>query len=272
MSSSPREPQTATRQEYGPAPSWVERHSRLAGMPACLPYTSCPWWPTLYLPRHPAYPAPRPTPSTPAGLPYTSTARPASRPPSRPTLYLPYTSPQSPVPGHPPATPRRSAPARLPYTYPIPGDLPSGLPYTSPPTPPYRAGRTSQPAYPIPRPLSPRVPPQPSPPPAPTGLPYTPPPPRRRGLGRGQPSPADLPYTAAGPEEERKSERDKSALSSRPTYPIPQPGQKLKGKSERTSPPNSQHPRVLPVRLASCVAGGLSLGNLGEEGLTLSRS
>ena len=54
--------------------------------------------------------------------------------------------------------------------------------------------------------------------------------------------PTDLPCTAPRPRE-----NDQVA--------IPQP-----------------HPRVLPVRLASCVAGGLSLGNLGEEGLTLSRS
>jgi len=68
------------------------------------------------------------------------------------------------------------------------------------------------------------------------------------------------------------ADRPTRVTASQPTYPIPHPGQK-KTKSH-SSTPTLQHstPRVLPVRLASCVAGGLSLGNLGEEGLTLSRS
>ena len=104
--------------------------------------------------------------------------------------------------------------------------------------------------------------------------------------------PADLPCTSQPPARRqtprgRRTTQSQSLLVSRPTYPTPRPGH---DRSQVPSLPtdlpctaprpreNDQvaipqpHPRVLPVRLASCVAGGLSLGNLGEEGLTLSRS
>ena len=109
---------------------------------------------------------------------------------------------------------------------------------------------------------------RPAPPSRPT---LHPPPPARRQTPRG-----------------RRTTQSQSLLVSRPTYPTPRPGHDRSQvpslptdlpctaprprENDQVAIPQQPHPRVLPVRLASCVAGGLSLGNLGEEGLTLSRS
>jgi len=145
----------------------------------------------------------------------------------------------------------KSSPRSPQAAYPTPR-LPSGLPCTSQPTYPAppnqptlhppRAGRQTtvgglcRAKSPAPR--------------LPTGLPYTrrAPDTRRHAVGgphraKSPGLPTDLPYTAPRPRE-----------------------------NDQVAIPQQPHPRVLPVRLASCVAGGLSLGNLGEEGLTLSRS
>ncbi len=124
----------------------------------------------------------------------------------------------------------------------------------------------------------------------PTDLPYTYPAPRSQVARPAAPSRPTLhppPPASRQPPRGRRTTQRQSLLVSRPTYPTPRPGH---DRSQVPSLPtdlpctaprpreNDQvaipqpHPRVLPVRLASCVAGGLSLGNLGEEGLTLSRS
>jgi len=195
--------------------------------------------------------------------------------------YLPYTaagSPPEPVEAllhiaramtrasHGPAGPRvKSSPRSPRATYPTPPSRPTL--HLAPKAPalrlPSRLPYTSQPTYPTPRSQGAR----PAPPSRPT---LHPPPPARRQTPRG-----------------RRTTQSPSLLVSRPTYPTPRPGHDrsrvpgLPTDLPCTAPrprENDQvaipqpHPRVLPVRLASCVAGGLSLGNLGEEGLTLSRS
>ena len=218
--------------------------------------------PTLPPPvqRHqPAYPIPCPA------LPYHHTPG-----------YLPRTVPQPP---HQPAYPIPSyytRPAGGPTSHRSATPLPSGLPYTRPsqklPTPPasQRPDRSPQPAYPIPPPLqpaqvasprasvssAPRLPPRPAYP-----IPH-----HRQAeeagqthesRGEGPPSPTGLPYTAARPKKRKTASRQ-----SRRRQVPPTPSLSLSLNTQR----------VLPVRLASGIASGLSLGNLGEEGLTLSRS
>ena len=217
--------------------------------------------------------------------------------------YLPYTaagSPPEPVEAllhiaramtrasHGPAGPRvKSSPRSPQAAYPAPTlRLPTDLPYTSRPaypTPPSQVPALHQPytsraAYPAP----PSQVARPAPPERPTlHLPTSPPCTSRAAY----PTPA----ACQTPDAARSADHAEPSLLSpdRPTlhrvpatreakspglpsdlpYTAPRPRE-----NDRVAIPQQPHPRVLPVRPASCVAGGLSLGNLGEEGLTLSRS
>lgn len=161
-------------------------------------------------------------------------------------------------------------------------------PHLSQPAYPIPTTHTSQPAYPTPAAPRPSHRAYPIPPNPPTL--YLAPTEGRPGQVR---IPPGLPYTAT---RHQGTARPAVSLSRGPpqaAYPIPrrphyrppppkQPTLYLRptGKRQRhprpgpscPPPPLQKPPRVLPVRLACVVASGLSLGNLGEEGLTLSRS
>jgi hypothetical protein len=181
-----------------------------------------------------------------------------------PTLHLPYTYPNTCLPTYRPSPAHQhlSRPA-----YPAPTLHPAvlydsldqvalvGSPQPTYPAPlPRRprlgetlpASRLSQPAYPAPLPRRLRP-----------GKTWR----RDPRLAREPSPPADLPCT--GSRAERRGGLPTTPGSQHRHHPRTQ---------HTTRTPHTHTHRVLPVRLAGSTAGGLSLGNLGEEGLTLSRS
>ncbi len=256
-----------------PAPKRPIRQSQTSLRPSVLSsktvrYTFHPFHPTLALPFS--------LPSKPSA---STLYRPPGPPTSLPVHYavrLPctvYPGPHRP-PTHRPVYPGPSTLDRLPCTvYPAPPALPpTRLPCT---------------VYPVPhRPPSHQVPP-----PRASTLHR---PPSRRPV---YPAPHD-PSTLYRPPGRRSKH---PSPPSRAVYPAPPSRQGRKGPaSKHPSPPpepstlyrrpgkgakcrplahrRTKRPKTLslslslPVRLAGSTAGGLSLGNLGEEGLTLSRS
>ena len=167
---------------------------------------------------------------------------------------------------------------------------PTHLPYTRLPTLHHipTPHRTAQAAYPTPRqprsaacrdlaapyPSQPTLQPSPSndpSPPSPDRLPYTHSPEQRtRCVAQGQ---APTPATSASPAKEPTQQPATSPP--RPAYPIPAPAQTSRNHAQVPARKSVQvlqlfnHTSHLPVRPPSSVASGLSLGNLGEEGLTL---
>ena len=195
---------------------------------------------------------------------------------ARHTSTSPTSLPYTPVPNAAPNPPtlRPSLPSRLPYT-PVPNTptppspptlhLPTHLPYTSPASKCY-----------LQRPRRP-YPSQPTLQPAPSNNP-------------SPPSPDRLPYTHSGTAHKMRRPRQRlprrlplpkqraDSSSPRSAYPIPAPAQTSRNHAQVPARKSVQvlqlfnHTSHLPVRPPSSVASGLSLGNLGEEGLTLSRS
>ena len=178
----------------------------------------------------------------------TPTCLPTLHPPhlSQPAYPIPTTHTSQPAYPTPPTRPTLHLPRRAAPTGPT-LYLPTRLPYTSPQPKAVPAKSASHPAYPIPPPATKAQPARPSP--SPEGLPK-------------QPTLYLIVHTTGNPP-------NSPTLYLRPTgkrQRHPRPGPSC------PPPPLQKPPRVLPVRLACVVASGLSLGNLGEEGLTLSRS
>lgn len=216
--------------------------------PSSLPYTphavSRATYPIPALPT--SLPCTTHSPSLPSGLPYARLTLPPS--PSLPSR-LPYTYPATQAPNTPTPYPIPASPSpERPTLCPPPGrqtpKSPSSVLLQPVPRPAYLPC-TSRVAYPIP--LHPGI----ATPKTPAAASSTRPTPHTTSLTPKSPtlyppdlrgrnlllSPAGLPYTAARPVSK--------------------------------TPNNHKSP---PVRLACWFAGGLSLGNLGEGGLTLSRS
>ena len=193
---------------------------------------------------------------------------PTSYPTLRPPTGLPYTP-------YPPSTSR--LPNHLPYTYPTPTlhlpAAPPGLALTSPepPTlhPPTKSLPTGLPYTKSPSPPVLRLP---------TGLPYTPHPAHLVCFGPKHHSCRRVPPPArpAYPTPLLRLGHYHTARPAPPNRPTLHRAPTRHWHASPACPPPPQH-RV-PLCSPPCkarraeIAGGLSLGNLGEEGLTLSRS
>jgi hypothetical protein len=180
---------------------------------------------------------------------------------------LPYTPPPKRCP---------NPPALHPPTYPTTHTCTAHAAQAAYPTPPQpRSAACRDLAAPYPSQPTLQPPPSNNPsPPSPDRLPYTHSPEQRtRCVAQGK---APTPATSASPTKEPTQQPATS--SPRPAYPIPAPAQTSRNHAQVPARKSVQvlqlfnHTSHLPVRPPSSVASGLSLGNLGEEGLTLSRS
>ncbi len=254
---------------------------------------------TIPTPPQATYPTP-PAPSRPTlhlDLPYTHSRPPCTTHTSPSPAGLPYTAAPDTAPTRLPYTSRsqlahptlRLPPTHLPYTRlptlhhaPTPRTYtthlhhtcrrPSSLPYTSPAS--KRCLQST--SRPISQPTYPTAPSLQRPIPSLPGSPTLYPIPRNNAQDASPKAKAPTPATSASPTKEPTLQPATS--SPRPAYPIPAPAQTSRNHAQVPARKSVQvlqlfnHTSHLPVRPPSSVASGLSLGNLGEEGLTLSRS